>query len=369
VKKRLLVYGLLLLSGIARAQPNTGYVLPPAIPDSLTYSTSNIARYINSHYQHNADKLQAAYRWITSHIQYNKDSMYYRFWGEDPDRKLSSVLKNRKGVCENFASLLSRIAEKCGIKTYVVNGYTKTNGSINWAGHSWCAVQLDGEWLLCDPTWDAGNQQQFYYYLLPAQTFIHTHMPFDYLWQLMEYPITHKAFKQGNDSKKKQEPFLFKDSVAQYLASDTLQQMEAISRRMKQQGLENDELRTWYAYNEMKLFIVYQEGDMIMFNQAVANLNTAKKYFNEYIHYRNNRFIPARPDAAINQLFTTIETLLKTAYQQLQQIGTRVENYQYDTEGLQGNLDNFASRVKNQRQFLQRYFAASQSERQQLLYQ
>jgi len=337
------------------------------IPESETYSTSSIANYIQSHFTTDKEKLWAIYSWITTNIRYNRDSMYYSFWGEDPERKLSSVLKTRKGVCENFASLLTRIAYKCGIPSHVVNGYTKMGGAVKWTGHGWSAVYIDNEWLLCDPTWDAGNTASSNYYLIPPTQFIETHMPFDPLWQLLEYPISHKEFRQGF-TRGKAERFNYADSVKKYFQLDTLQQMESISRRMKQAGLENDDLRTWYAYNEMKIYIVYQEKDMNVFNAAVADLNTAKKLFNNFIQFRNNHFQPAKTDAEIGLLFDSIETRLSSAYKKMNGIGTKVDNYQYDTDGLKNNLDQLSARVKEQNIFLKRYFASSITEREKLLY-
>lgn len=340
------------------------------IPEEETYSTSSIANYIQGNFTTDIEKLRAIYTWITSNIRYNKDSMYYRFWGEDPERKLLSVLKTRKGVCENFASLLSRIASKCGIQTYMVSGYTKMGGSVNWRGHSWCAVYIDKAWLLCDPTWDAGYSATTHYFLISPAQFIQTHMPFDPLWQLQEYPITNKEFRLGFTRSKKDAPvFNYIDSVNNYLRSDTLHQMESISRRMKLAGLDNEDLRTWYAYNEMKIFIVYQEKDMNVFNSAVADLNKAKALLNDFIQFRNNHFQPEKPDAAISTLFDSVENRLSSAYKKMDGIGTKVENYQYDTDGLKNNLDALSARVKEQQLFLKRYFASSVAEREKLLYQ
>jgi Transglutaminase-like superfamily len=339
------------------------------MPDDETYSTTSIANYIQGNFNTDKDKIRAIYAWVTHNINYNKDSMYYSFWGEDPERKLSSVLKTRKGVCENFASLLTRIAAKCGIPSHLVNGYTKMTGTVKWNGHGWTAVYINNEWLLCDPTWDAGFTANTNYFLIQPDQFIETHMPFDPLWQLLEYPISHKEFRQGFTKGKKEERFNYVDSIKNYFHSDTLQQMESISRRMKQAGLENEDLRTWYAYNEMKIFIVNQEKDMNVFNSAVADLNKAKKIFNDFIQFRNNHFQPAKTDAAISTLFDSVQTRLSAAYKKMDGVGTKIENFQYDTDGLKINLDALSARVKEQQVFLKRYFASSIADREKLLYQ
>ena len=149
---------------------------------------------------------------------------------------------------------------------------------------------------------------------------------------------------------------------------DSLQQMEATSRRMKAAGTENEDLKTWYAYNQMKVHIVYQEENMQLFNEAVADLNSAKKLFNEFVQYRNSQFTPARKDEDIKAMFTNIELLLSAAYKKMNNIGKKAENYQYDTDGLKDNLDNFSIKIKGQQAFLEKYFAGTEPERQKLFY-
>ncbi|HMO61570.1 MAG TPA: transglutaminase domain-containing protein [Ferruginibacter sp.] len=361
--KRLWLSGLLI--GCCMAVQAQWYHYTPAgalqIPENETWSTAGIAAYINKHFNSPEQKLLAAYTWINRNMEYNKDSMFYRYWGENPERKLQSVLKTRKGVCENFAMLLASIATQCGIPAYTVNGYTKIGETVQWQGHSWCAVNLNDDWFFCDPTWDWGlKQEQPGYFLIAPETLIATHMPFDPIWQLLEKPVSHKAFRQGySPAKKTGTSINYKDSIRAFLASDTLQQMEAFSRRMKQAGLENENLRTWYAYNEMKIFIVYQERDMHLFNEAVHNLNQAKQHFNTFIQFRNNGMLPTKTDQELLHNFNTIDSLLASIAVHLEAIGRHKENYQYDTEGLQQSAGILSKRVAAQKDFLKKYFAVT----------
>ena len=56
----------------------------------------------------------------------------------------------------HYAAVFNDLANKVGVRTYVIEGYTKQYGKIATLGHSWCASQLDGKWLLFDPTWGSG---------------------------------------------------------------------------------------------------------------------------------------------------------------------------------------------------------------------
>lgn len=52
-----------------------------------------------------------------------------------------------KGVCANYAEFFEAMCEVAGINCYKISG--KSDGE----GHAWNLVEIDGEYLLCEPTW------------------------------------------------------------------------------------------------------------------------------------------------------------------------------------------------------------------------
>jgi transglutaminase/protease-like cytokinesis protein 3 len=46
------------------------------------------------------------------------------------------------------------IANKVGIDTETISGYTKQNGAVD--PMSWCASKIDNQWYIFDPTWGSG---------------------------------------------------------------------------------------------------------------------------------------------------------------------------------------------------------------------
>jgi ribosomal 50S subunit-associated protein YjgA (DUF615 family) len=354
------------------AQENYLYVDSKAlqIPQSKTYSTDSIAQYVNDNFTKGKEKIRAVYTWVINNIEYSKDSInHFNRWGIDPEINMSAILRRRKGVCENYAALFANILVKCGVQAVAVTGYTNIPANNYWNGHGWVAVQADKEWFLCDPTWDAGYNS-YKYFLVKPDEFIETHIPFDPLWQLLEHPVSHKNFQRGHFSTKKDTTvFHYKDSVAAYLLSDTLQQMQAGLRRMQQSGFDNEDVKTWHSFNQMKVHIVQQEENMQLFNEAVADLNKAKKLYTEFVDYRNNQFTPLRLDEDIKGILSNAEQLLSSSYKRMNEVGKKAENYQYDTDSLKDSLDNLSSKVKTQQEFLKKYFASAETERQKLFYQ
>ena len=339
------------------------------IPAAETYSTASIARYILSNFKTDREKLRAVYTWVITNIRYDRDSMLPINWSMEAEEKISATLRRRKGVCENYAALFTDIAIKSGFQSFVVSGYSKQWGAVNRAGHSWSAVRLQQEWFLCDPTWDVGHSGNTKYFLVSPAQFIESHIPFDPLWQLLENPLTDHEFSQGIFYQRKENRFFnFADSVNAFLQLDSLRQLEASTKRVRQAGLENERQKNWLAYNEMKIAIIYGEKDMNLYNLAVADLNKANAIFNDFVQYRNKLFAPARSDAEITSLLDPITGLLSSAWKKLDQMGQAKENFQYDTGTLKNRLAFLKGRVQEQHDFLKRYLAVSVSERVKLFY-
>lgn len=342
----------------------------PRIPKAETYSAVSIARYIQLNYKTDKDRLSAIYSWVISNISYDKDSMYHINWSLYPEEKIAATLRRRRGVCENYAALFTDIALKSGIRSFVVNGYTKQSGSVNSAGHSWCAVSLENEWYLCDPTWDAGSSGKVLYFLVSPLQFIQTHMPFDPLWQLLDHSITDREFRKGLFYiERDKTSYNFEDSVNAFFQLDSLQQMEAAANRVKRAGVENERVKNWLAYNQMQIAIVYGEKDMDFYNAAVADLNKANSIFNDFIQYRNTRFIPYKPDEKIKSMLNPISILLSSASLKLNQMGRKIETFQYDTGTIKSRISKLQERLQDQQHFLNLYFATIEKERIKLFYQ
>ena len=367
MKFRLLIYSILLSCGVARAQVWEGYGVSArftvAVPDSVTRSAAALAVYMQHRYDAPQTQLQALYGWVTANIRYDSDSSYYFNRSVDHETKIAATLRRRKGVCENYAGLFADLVSRIGLTAHVIYGYPTGIGTGRNTGHAWCAVNMDDDWWLFDPTWDAGQQGNFRYFMVRPELFIQTHMPFDPLWQLLEKPVNYRSA-----TARQRDIFHYKDSVKAFLQMDSLQQYLAIERRMKHAGANNEMFRLWQGYNRMNIAIIAGEQDMQLYNAAVDKLNAATDSFNVFVQYRNNRFLPYRPAAAIKKLLDPVAVLIAEANQKLEGMGLLAENFQYDTEGIKKKLTLLGKRCEEQKVFLNNYLATALPERERLLY-
>ncbi len=339
----------------------------PRIPVELTFSTLQLAHFIEQQYKEDADCVAAAYSWVTANIRYSKDSMLSINWSKNTADKITATLRRRKGVCDNFASVFADIVAKMNIPSFVVNGLAK--GNIEGQAHSWTALKLGGAWYFCDPTWDVGQDIHKKYFLVRPAEFIATHWPFDPLWQLLPNPVSLREFERGYSAGSSIARLRYdEDSVQTFLSLDSLQQLEAQGRRMRAIGLEQNNLRTWYAYNSMNIAIIYGEQDMNLFNDAVADLNKANFYLNRFIQYRNEFFKPAIADKELPLMLQPIDGLVNDALIKMEQIAKGRENFQYDTGSLRDRINTLQKKAQEQRQFLNLYLNSNATERERIFY-
>jgi transglutaminase/protease-like cytokinesis protein 3 len=163
------------------------------------------------------EKIRAFFIWITGHIAYdyvlyekmmkkNEDTKKFYFKKTDsPAEKVrvfekhyynyaSKVLKNKRGVCEGYATLFYELCRYANIPCAVVTGYAdknedkvalKRNKKSFYTNHAWNMVKLHDEWLYLDVTWAStgtysGRRTEptginLNYYLVPMNKLFPTH--------------------------------------------------------------------------------------------------------------------------------------------------------------------------------------------------
>lgn len=174
------------VDSIALNFPKNGYDNISSLADSLTKNLKS---------EH--EKFRVVFRWITDNIEYS----YSNSTG-DADK----VLKNRKAVCEGYASLLKALCDKIGLECQIIHGYAKNKvGQIGKnfkeTNHAWNIVKLYDKWYLVDATWASGYNDRVYkkrfdesYFLADPNFFIITHFPKDKKYQLLDKLCKKKDF-------------------------------------------------------------------------------------------------------------------------------------------------------------------------------
>ncbi len=234
--------------------------------EKISKKTFKSPELLSAHITKNASgseaKVDSIYVWITNNIAYDYD----RLMDTKPllYQTGSDILKNKKAICSGYVILMQEMLAYAGIQSEYVEGYINdsyidTNYVLVEADHAWIAINIDDEWYLADPTWDAGyiglipkklktypkrwlkeksfsktKKQTKYdlklakkkkdfdeklaardpytsnvgfvkkpektYYLIEPDSFIVTHLPVLPEWQLKEHTLSMEQFCQNQDS-------------------------------------------------------------------------------------------------------------------------------------------------------------------------
>lgn len=336
------------------------YAQAPVTSTGSPYNNAaSFADYAFKKFDNDLDRFSFVYDWICRNVNYDTDSALYFNWSATHDNKIEATLRRKKGVCENYASLLADISGRMFIPAYVVHGFpARRTGSVD-DSHAWVAVNMNNDWLLCDPTWDATGNDKRKYFLSSPQQFIDTHIPFDPMWQLLERPL----YLNYNGKEK----YNYRDSIAAFLRQDSLQQLLSTQQRIKQSDIRNNMSNNWERLNNMNIAIIAGEKDEQLYNEAVKLYNDALRSYNSFIAFRNNGFRPTLTDDKVNAMLSPVGDLLKQANERIRKLGSIRENFQYDPSQLSAQMEALQVKTEKQQQFLREYLSADAKQKNRLL--
>ena len=331
-------------------QANVGYTLVDAkmnaIPASATVSTDAIVNYINANFKTDNDKIRAAFYWTASNMSYDVKNMLNQNPVETSQEKITNTLKTRKGVCIDYAEVFNELTKKIGLESCIIDGYTKQNGKVATLAHAWTAAKMEGKWYVFDPTWGSGyvDKDKFvkklnnFYFKVDPSKIIASHIPFDYLWQFLNYPITNAEFYEGKiQINKTKKYFDFEKEIVQHNSLNPIDQLFASAERIEKNGLKNALIVEYYQVKKKQLTYLRQNANIEKLNAVVAEMNEAVVLLNDFISYRNNKFKPTFPDEEINNMIQKPREKL---------IKCRDEVYKVGSTGTE-NASNMASIKKS----------------------
>jgi hypothetical protein len=347
------------------------------IPDSQTRTTQEISGYITLNFTSQTDRSRAIFVWVATSIQYDVDNMFAINFYQGADEIIKEALSRRKGVCQHFAELYSAIANQSGIKTYVVSGYTKQNGSVDYLPHAWCASLIDSVWYLIDPTWGSGyiSKGKFVrnindnYFKAKPEKLITSHMPFDPLWQLLNYPVSSQEFYEGRTTINTGKPFFdYPDTLKRFEQESRIGKLIASSRRIEQNGIRNSLIFERLKHNRREIEYYNDSLRVEMYNSAVYHYNDGINHLNRLIDYRNRQFTPKKPENEIREMVNQAEWSLANARLKLQAIQNPDSSTAASILQLNRSIDEAMMNLNEQRIFVDKYFKTGKLLRKSLFY-
>lgn len=338
------------------------------IPDNLTHSTSSIANYINSNFDTDSEKIRAIFYWTASNINYDLDNLYGAKANKSNENAINKALETRKGVCINFAEIFNEIAYKVGIESVIIEGYTKQNGAVDNLAHAWCGAKIDNKWYVFDPTWGSGGvyKGKFlkkinnYYFKAEPNKIISSHMPFDYMWQFLHYPITNQEFYSGKTSiNKTKNPFDFEKEISEYENLSEIDKLIASAKRIEKNGVKNTMIFERLSSKKREIEYHKQKTVVEEFNTIVNFYNEGIHEFNSFINYKNKQFKPFIPDEEIRRMIDDpMEKLLK-CQELIDNLGEIDKKNLSNVNAIRKALAETLQQVEEQELFVTKYLSKS----------
>jgi hypothetical protein len=195
-------------------------------PDKYAQDKVALAKYLQKPAKNDAEKARLIYTWIATHIQYDDEAFNI---GKDIKESATSVLARRTATSDGFSTLFQELALLMKLQVQKIPGHSKgygfQKGEKFSSNHAWNAVKISRIWRLIDVTWggsyaettDKGlkSTMQFdpYWFFVPPDAFIFSHLPENNSWQLTSQLLTPKQyedlpslkesfFKMGFDARK-----------------------------------------------------------------------------------------------------------------------------------------------------------------------
>lgn len=246
------------------------------------------------------DTLRSIFDFVAKNIDYDVKMISKIPEYKNREEILEAAIKRRKGICEHYAELLHQLLLHHGYDSHLVSGYLKEDERINTEfGHTWNAVRLDSGWYLMDVTWASGyvEDMKFYkkydptWYLVQPEKMLETHFPYDPLWQLIDYPISHEAIKKGDFNQGQYEEKIdFDEVIASEKEMNDAQVTERVIQRIKTSGVTNRLIQNRLKFLELELASANAKSDIDRINQGVDFMNDAVVNFNEYMKAKQQGF-------------------------------------------------------------------------------
>jgi hypothetical protein len=336
------------------------------IPDSLTISTTKIADFISNNFQTPNDKIRAVFIWTANNISYDVVNMLNQDPTKSEDFRIKTVLETKKGVCMHYAAVFKDIANKIGVQTYVIEGYTKQYGKIATLGHAWCASKLEGKWFLFDPTWGSGYviNERFVkklnnsFFKAEPSKFILEHMPFDYLWQFLPTPVTNIEFNGGkNDPKKAKIICDFQVEIDRWDGlSESDKDFEA-AERIEKNGLYNKLIVEQYNFKKKNFTILKQNKNINKLNLVVINYNEAIGLLNDFSRFRFNKFKPEQSDELMQKNMQDLLDKINKCKEEVYNIGSVGTENTPNLLNLKKMILDAVDQTEKQKKFLDTYLS------------
>ena len=370
----------LLFQTIALAQVKSIYAdvekTMQAIPEGQKKSSKTIAEFIKSKFTSEDLQIKAAYYYVISNVSYDVSHEFTVNLVISDEEMVSKTIATKKGVCIHYAKFFKDIITQLGYNCQVISGYTKKDNVLADQSHAWNAIKMkDDNWYVFDPTWDSGFKQNgkfvrrlsSKYYKTKPLVMLQSHMPFDYMWQFLNYPISEQNFIDGNfQQDKNKQVFDYDESIKTFLTLSENEQLAGLKERMIQTGYKNKLAKERFEILKKQLEVYALNANVSELNAITNNYNEGIKLLNDFIFYRNAQFKPMKDDKEILKMIQKPLDIFEDCSEKIYKLGFVGQDNLYDLNKFKRGLIDVIEQTKTHKAFVNDYLTKSDRERKKM---
>lgn len=159
------------------------------VPMSKRKTAIQLSNFLCESLESDSAKVMAITAWMANNIIYDFKYAGKGYWGVRDNKPL---VKRKKAICSEYATLFQQLSDAQDIKSAIVSGYSRTINYVPYeqlikADHAWNIVFINGEWRPLDVTWSAGylkKKSQWLRHLL----YLSLKIPYHYRYKFMKHP-------------------------------------------------------------------------------------------------------------------------------------------------------------------------------------
>lgn len=240
------------------------------------------------------EKIRAIFQFVVRFLTYD-----HRTSGDRRriNQNIYDIIERKKGICWDYAQLISHMAGIAGLSCYTVAGFSKdieNSRPINpQPDHAWNLIKLEKAYYLLDATWESNtinNPDRFKstyqtdYFLTEPLLFIKGHFPAIPAFQLLSCPLTFQEFSSEISMEKNPDTCFinFNDTIDSFLtlsyADQKIEEAKAIYQSVPN---EKNESSWGHALIDKGIWLK-ESGDLIF---EAANHSAALPYYEEAFFY------------------------------------------------------------------------------------
>ena len=152
-------------------------------------------------------------------------------------------------------------------------------------------------------------------------------MPFDYLWQFLNYTVTNQEFIDGKTQVNKTKPkFDFVKELEEYEQMPELDRAKSVLMRVQDNGVKNALIQEMVLFKKSEIDALQNNSAMEKMQAISDDYNQAIAQYNDFIMYRNNKFKPLLPDEAIKEMIESPKRKILDCQNRIYNIGKFNDN-------------------------------------------